>query len=76
MPLIEPVEIQQSFSIKIYRCYKCHRYWGCEMHEGGECPMCAHDDHQERARGSIKLERQNASLKGQITRLKKKLEAK
>ena len=54
------------------RCSTCGTIWAIELEKIGTCPRCAVTQRQEKYNYILRLEKQVASLKGQITKLKKR----
>lgn len=52
------------------RCSRCGRFWAIEAGVSGACPKCKHDYYSDLEDRLLKLRRANASLRGQLKRLK------
>lgn len=56
------------------RCHVCSKWWARERYTSGEaaCPYCKSEYYVKLADTQMQLKNQVASLKGQLTKLRKK----
>lgn len=65
-------KITPEIQIRILRCHQCGRFWGVESCESGTCPYCAKSKLDAADRETQRLGRVITSLRGVVTRGKKK----
>ena len=64
--------INPAVAIDIVRCYDCGRYWGFERGFRGQCPICADRKIQRIVSEAERNERVVRSLRGALTRTRKR----
>jgi predicted Zn-ribbon and HTH transcriptional regulator len=68
----ESIERQKSIRLAEHRCYNCGRWYAFESRGPHRCPSCAGDRIAELEAEAMKNERAMASLRGAITKAKKR----
>jgi hypothetical protein len=73
-PHVSSTIINHSVTVQldITRCYDCGRFWAIEQGYRGDCPHCAKNKRSERFEALEHAERSIASLRGALTKAKKR----
>jgi len=65
-------EHRVDITLAVQRCYECGRYWAHENAVSGTCPTCAQDRIDRLVEEANKHDRAVASLRGALTKAKRK----